>query len=177
MATKKRTTTGSNGKKSTKPKTAAEKRKANQLRDRRRQWSVVLFVVGALLTALAFVREGAPLWMGMRGVLTGLLGFSSYFIGPLVLYWAVLLVLNTTIWDDILRAFVLCATVCGTLTVFSSMDLSQLTLMEALDLIYLHGQSELMSGGVLGMLLGGSLLMLCGRPQPTSFCWCCWRRV
>ncbi len=164
MATKKRTTTGSNGKKSTKPKTAAEKRKANQLRDRRRQWSVVLFVVGALLTALAFVREGAPLWMGMRGVLTGLLGFSSYFIGPLVLYWAVLLVLNTTIWDDILRAFVLCATVCGTLTVFSSMDLSQLTLMEALDLMYLHGQSELMSGGVLGMLLGGSLLMLCGRP-------------
>ena len=165
MATKKRSTTGGSGsKKSTRPKTAAEKRKANQIRDRRRQWSVVLFVVGVLLTALAFVHQGAPLWMGARGVLSGLFGFSAYFLGPLVLYWAVLLVLNTTIWDNVLRAFVLCATVCGTLAVFSSLDLSGLTLMESLDLMYTHGQQELMSGGVLGMLLGGSLLMLCGRP-------------
>ena len=160
MATQKR----SNGKSTAKRKSAAEKRREQEVRDTRRKLSVVLFVVGALLAALAFVKDGSAPWLAARGALMGIFGPCGYALGLFVVYWAVLLVLNTTIWDDILKTMVLFITLCGTLTVFSSLDIAGMDLAQAVQALYSAGQTSLFSGGVLGMILGGTLLMLCGRP-------------
>ena len=160
MATQKR----SNGKSTAKRKSAAEKRREQEVRDTRRKLSVVLFVVGALLAALAFVKDGSAPWLAARGALMGIFGPCGYALGLFVVYWAVLLVLNTTIWDDILKTMVLFITLCGTLTVFSNVDIAGMDLAQAVQALYSAGQTSLFSGGVLGMILGGTLLMLCGRP-------------
>lgn len=157
MATQKR----SNGKSTAKRKSAAEKRREQEVRDTRRKLSVVLFVVGALLAALAFVKDGSAPWLAARGALMGIFGPCGYALGLFVVYWAVLLVLNTTIWDDILKTMVLFITLCGTLTVFSSLDIAGMDLAQAVQALYSAGQTSLFSGGVLGMILGGTLLMLC----------------
>lgn len=158
MATQKR----SNGKSTAKRKSAAEKRREQEVRDTRRKLSVVLFVVGALLAALAFVKDGSAPWLAARGALMGIFGPCGYALGLFVVYWAVLLVLNTTIWDDILKTMVLFITLCGTLTVFSNVDIAGMDLAQAVQALYSAGQTSLFSGGVLGMILGGTLLMLCG---------------
>ena len=160
MATQKR----SNGKSTAKRKSAAEKRREQEVRDTRRKLSVVLFVVGALLAALAFVKDGSAPWLAARGALMGIFGPCGYALGLFVVYWAVLLVLNTTIWDDILKTMVLFITLCGTLTVFSNVDIAGMDLAQAVQALYSTGQTSQISGGVLGMILGGTLLMLCGRP-------------
>ncbi|MBP0980177.1 MAG: hypothetical protein J6Q18_01295, partial [Oscillospiraceae bacterium] len=85
--------TATNKKSSAKPvaKTSGKKRgrpskQGKKQADINRAWSIVMFAMGLLLTVMAFV-EGEKFWAYLReNFMFGVFGFSSYFIGPILLY-------------------------------------------------------------------------------------------
>ena len=104
----------SGGKKKTAARKGGKSAAARRQTKERLQLSVFLFVLGALLTALAFVK-GESLWNHMHQILLGVFGMFGYLLGILVLYWAALVALRQTIADNVVRAFALCLALCGTL--------------------------------------------------------------
>ena len=155
--------------KSTTQKKAAAKRPPARKTSRRRpqpdiaqSWSILLFALGAVLVTMVFV-QGESAWAWLRSALFGVFGLGMYVLGALVLYVAVLVALGKPIWSKCAKTLLLMMFVCGTAVVFSKTDLADHTFWEAVKLLYEQGQGAL-GGGVLGGAVGGSLLVLCGRP-------------
>lgn len=150
--------------------TTAKKSAATQTRTRRRRpqpdiaqsWSILLFGVGAVLATMIFV-QGESAWAWLRSALFGVFGLGMYVLGALVLYVAVLVALGKPIWAKCAKTLLLMMFVCGTAVVFSKTELTGLTFWQAVTALYQQGQGAL-GGGVLGGIVGGSLLVLCGRP-------------
>lgn len=151
----------SGGKKKTAARKGGKSAAARRQTKERLQLSVFLFVLGALLTALAFVK-GESLWNHMHQILLGIFGMFGYLLGILVLYWAALVALRQTIADNVVRAFALCLALCGTLVVFSGPDLEGQGFVGAIKLLYQNGLSSVFGGGVMGAL-GAVLLVYCGK--------------
>ena len=151
----------SGGKKKTAARKGGKSAAARRQTKERLQLSVFLFVLGALLTALAFVK-GESLWNHMHQILLGVFGVFGYLLGILVLYWAALVALRQTIADNVVRAFALCLALCGTLVVFSGPDLEGQGFVGAIKLLYQNGLSSVFGGGVMGAL-GAVLLVYCGK--------------
>ena len=151
----------SGGKKKTAARKGGKSAAARRQTKERLQLSVFLFVLGALLTALAFVK-GESLWNHMHQILLGVFGMFGYLLGILVLYWAALVALRQTIADNVVRAFALCLALCGTLVVFSGPDLEGQGFVGAIKLLYQNGLSSVFGGGVMGAL-GAVLLVYCGK--------------
>ena len=151
----------SGGKKKTAARKGGKSAAARRQTKERLQLSVFLFVLGALLTALAFVK-GESLWNHMHQILLGVFGVFGYLLGILVLYWAALVALRQTIADNVVRAFALCLALCGTLVVFSGPDLEGQGFVGAIKLLYQTGLSSVFGGGVMGAL-GAVLLVYCGK--------------
>lgn len=128
-----------------------------------RSWSILLFCLGAVFTAMAFV-EGASLWLWLHDAAFGLLGLAAYLLGPALLYIAVQVALERPFLRQAGRLLLAAMFFCGTLVVFSKLELTGLEFGEAVKLLYQHGQQNPVSGGLLGGVFGGSLLALCGRP-------------
>ena len=125
-------------------------------------WSILLFGVGAVLVAMIFV-QGESAWAWLRAALFGVFGLGMYVLGALVLYVAVLVALGQPIWARCAKALLLMMFVCGTAVVFSHINLTDMDFLQVVQALYAQGQSAL-GGGVLGGVVGGSLLALCGRP-------------
>ncbi len=125
-------------------------------------WSILLFGLGAVLLAMAFV-PGESAWAVVRGVLFGVFGLSMYLLGPLMLYIAVLVALGRPIWARCAKSLLLMMLICGTAIVFSKIDLVGMTFGEVIGALYANGQT-LFGGGLLGGIIGGTLLALCGHP-------------
>ncbi len=134
---------------------------AHRQTSQRLQLSVFLFVLGALLTALAFVK-GESLWNHLHQGLLGVFGLFGYLLGILVLYWAALVALRQTIADNVAKAFALCLALCGTLVVFSGLELEGQSLTQCLQTLYQSGLDSVFGGGVMGAL-GAVLLVFCGK--------------
>ena len=155
-------------KSSTQKKSAAKRPPARRPSRRRPQpdiaqsWSILLFGVGAVLVTMIFV-QGESLWAWLRSALFGVFGLGMYVLGALVLYVAVLVALAKPIWGKCAKTLLLMMFVCGTAVVFSHTELADHTFWETVKLLYEQGQGAL-GGGVLGGVVGGSLLVLCGRP-------------
>lgn len=128
-----------------------------------RTWSILLFAQGLILLAMAFI-PGESAWYWMHNVLRGVFGVTSYVVGIFVLYWAVLVALEQPILQRCLKDLALLTFVCGTLVVFSKLDLTGMNFQEIVGALYANGQNAILGGGVLGGLFGGTMLMLCGRP-------------
>ena len=125
-------------------------------------WSILLFGLGAVLVAMIFV-EGESAWAWMRAALFGVFGLGMYVLGLLVLYVAVLVALGLPIWSKCAKALCLMMFLCGTAVVFSRVNLSGMDFVQVVKALYEQGQGAL-GGGVLGGVVGGTLLVLCGRP-------------
>ena len=54
--------------------------------------------------------------------------------------------------------------VCGTVIVFSDIQPQGLSALQMLSACYANGVNAWLSGGAMGFVLGGVLLLLCGRP-------------
>ncbi len=167
MAEKKKT--ASRGKKPGRPKgSGSSSRSAPKSRARRPQpdvaqsWSILLFGIGAVLVAMIFV-EGESVWAMLRNTLFGVFGMSMYLLGPVVLYVAVLVALGRPIWSRCAKTLLLMMLICGTAIVFSKIDLAGMKFGEMVSALYANGQT-LFGGGVLGGIIGGTLLLLCGHP-------------
>ena len=152
MATKK-TSTRKNG---------SGSRRRRPQPDIAQSWSILLFGLGAVLVAMIFV-EGESAWAWMRAALFGVFGLGIYVLGLLVLYVAVLVALGLPIWSKCAKALCLMMFLCGTAVVFSRVNLSGMDFVQVVKALYEQGQGAL-GGGVLGGVVGGTLLVLCGRP-------------
>ena len=117
---------------------------------------------GLLLMVLAFV-PGISAWKVLHDVLFGLFGCGSFVLGAAVCYLAVLYTRGEDLLPRILKLVLGLLFASGTVVVFSDLptDVPAATMVAA---CYQNGVNALLGGGALGAVLGGNLLLLCGRP-------------
>lgn len=151
MATKKR--------KSTKRRTSARRKKAEQ----RLPAGLGTLFGGLLLMVLAFV-QGDSAWRVLHNVLFGLFGCGSFVLGAAVCCLAVLYTRGEELLSRILKLVLGLIFVCGTVIVFSDIQPQGLSALQMLSACYANGVNAWLSGGAIGFVLGGVLLLLCGRP-------------
>ena len=151
MATKKR--------KSTARRTAARRKKAEQ----RLPAGLGTLFGGLLLMVLAFV-QGDSVWRVLHDVLFGMFGCGSFVLGAAVCCLAVLYTRGEELLSHILKLVLGLIFVCGTIIVFSDIQPKGQSAFQMLAACYANGVNAWLSGGAMGFVLGGVLLLLCGRP-------------
>ena len=80
-----------------------EKRREELMREnerRRHTTSVIMFAVGVLLTAFAFIGDAAAAepnaWDVIHGILDGIFGITAFAVGPVLIYIAVMISADKT---------------------------------------------------------------------------------
>lgn len=140
-------------------------------RDRRRRniWSVILFALGVLLIAFAFIgsadAESPTAWDAVHSFFRGIFGVTVFFVGPIFIYVAVMIALDkgkstvsVKIFQLVLFLFLLSAAI-------QILFIGQIGSPEAdgfggvISEVYDAGR-HLSGGGVLSILLGFPLLLL-----------------
>ena len=138
---------------------ASRRKKRSQ--DRMPAGLVTLFA-GLVLMALAFV-PGSSAWRTMHDVLFGLFGCGSFVVGAALCYLAILYTRGEDLLPHIAKLMLGLIFASGTVIVFSDIPADQ-TAAQMTAACYQNGMSAWLSGGALGAVLGGTLLLLCGRP-------------
>ena len=151
MAKRKRKTSG---------RSTASRRK-NRTQDRMPAGLITLFA-GLVLMALAFV-PGSSAWRTMHDVLFGVFGCGSFVLGAALCYLAILYTRGEDLLPHIAKLVLGLIFASGTVIVFSDIPTDQ-TAAQMTATCYHNGMSAWLSGGALGAVLGGTLLLLCGRP-------------
>ena len=111
---------------------------------------------------LAFVR-GDSVWRVLHDVLFGLFGCGSFVLGAAVCCLAVLYTRGEELLSRILKLVLGLIFVCGTVIVFSDIQPQGLSALQNAFRRCITA-SVWLSGGAMGFVLGGVLLLLCGRP-------------
>ena len=151
MATKKR--------KSTVRRAASRKKQAQQ----RLPAGLGTLFAGLLLIVLAFV-QGDSVWRALHDVLFGLFGCGSFVLGAAVCCLAVQYTRGEDLLPKIFKLVLGLIFASGTVIVFSGIQPQGLSAFQMVAACYENGVSAWLGGGALGAALGGSLLLLCGRP-------------
>ena len=151
MATKKR--------KSTARRAASRKKQAQQ----RLPAGLGTLFAGLLLIVLAFV-QGDSVWRALHDVLFGLFGCGSFALGAAVCCLAVQYTRGEDLLPKIFKLVLGLIFANGTVIVFSGIQPQGLSAFQMVAACYENGVSAWLGGGALGAVLGGSLLLLCGRP-------------
>ena len=151
MATKKR--------KSTARRAASRKKQAQQ----RLPAGLGTLFAGLLLIVLAFV-QGDSVWRALHDVLFGLFGCGSFVLGAAVCCLAVQYTWGEDLLPKIFKLVLGLIFASGTVIVFSGIQPQGLSAFQMAAACYENGVSAWLGGGALGAVLGGSLLLLCGRP-------------
>ena len=151
MATKKR--------KSTARRAASRKKQAQQ----RLPAGLGTLFAGLLLVVLAFV-QGDSVWRALHDVLFGLFGCGSFVLGAAVCCLAVQYTRGEDLLPKIFKLVLGLIFASGTVIVFSGIQPQGLSAFQIAAACYENGVSAWLGGGALGAVLGGSLLLLCGRP-------------
>ena len=123
---------------------------------------LVTLFAGLVLMALAFV-PGSSAWRTMHDVLFGLFGCGSFVMGAALCYLAILYTRGEDLLPHIAKLMLGLIFASGTVIVFSDIPADQ-TAAQMTAACYQNGISAWLSGGALGAVLGGTLLLLCGRP-------------
>ena len=155
MAKRKRKTSG---------RSTASRRK-NWTQDRMPAGLITLFA-GLVLMALAFV-PGSSAWRTMHDVLFGVFGCGSFVLGAALCYLAILYTRGQDLLMQVFKLLLGLIFASGTVIVFSDIP-ADLTAAQMIAACYQNGANAWLGGGVLGTLLGGNLLLLCGRPAVLS---------
>lgn len=151
MATRKR--------KSTARRTSSRKKRAEQ----RLPAGLGTLFAGLLLVVLAFV-EGDSAWRALHNVLFGLFGCGSFVLGAAVCCLAVQYTRGEDLLPKIFKLALGLIFASGTVIVFSGIQPQGLSAFQMVAACYQNGVDTWIGGGALGALLGGNLLLLCGRP-------------
>ena len=151
---------------------------------------VALFGVGALLIALLFVPGNAILGMVRRAIF-GVFGFSAYFLGISFVCLAVVYAQRRSLRAALVKILLGMALLSGLMILFSTFSLAEIReitvqpdgtksglmnllssllqpwrkVLAVLQPFYANGTKAGFCGGVMGLLLGGGLLALFGRPM------------
>ena len=153
-------------------KSSTEMKKSEALaRNKRRRniWSVILFAIGLMFTAFSFIgnvhSEEPNMWDYIHGFFCGVFGATVFFIGPLLIYVAIMISLDkgkstikARIFQIILFIFLLSAAI-------QIIFIGQVASPEAdnfgkvISEVYTSG-TYLSGGGVCSLLIGFPLLLL-----------------
>ena len=148
--TKKKTATKSTattGKKRGRPSKQAKKQA-----DINRAWSIVMFAMGLVLTAMAFV-PGEKFWAYLReNFMFGVFGFSSYLIGPILLYIGALTVTDKPVRLKMFWATGFVLLVSNFMQIFFVGDVAGATFAEMLMELHKLGRTVNVSGGLLAVI-------------------------
>ena len=123
---------------------------------------LITLFAGLVLMALAFV-PGSSAWRTMHDVLFGVFGCGSFVLGAALCYLAILYTRGEDLLPHIAKLALGLIFASGTVIVFSDIPTDQ-TAAQMTAACYHNGMSAWLSGGALGAVLGGTLLLLCGRP-------------
>ncbi len=149
-----------------------EKRREELMREnerRRHTTSVIMFAIGVLLTAFSFIGDAAVqetnAWDAIHGFLGGLFGITSFAVGPVVIYIAVMISADktkATISKRMIQLtliLLLAAAAAQVLFVGSIGDpeAAEATFGDTLGYIYDKGKA-LSGGGIAGLIIGAPLL-------------------
>ena len=151
MATKKR--------KSTARRASSRKKRAEQ----RLPAGLGTLFAGLLLVVLAFV-QGDSVWRVLHDVLFGLFGCGSFVLGAAVCCLALQYTRGEDLIPKIFKLVLGLVFASGTVIVFSGIQTQGLSAFQIVAACYRNGVDAWLGGGALGALLGGNLLLLCGRP-------------
>mgnify|MGYP007033572253 CR=1 FL=1 len=117
---------------------------------------------GLLLIVLAFV-EGSSVWKALHEVLFGLFGCGSFVLGAAICYLAILYTRGEDLISQMFKLMLGLVFASGTVIVFSEIP-ADIPAARMVAECYQNGVHAWLGGGAIGALLGGNLLLLCGRP-------------
>ena len=137
--------------------------RARQQTQRRLLTSSITLFAGILLVLLAFV-DGQSVWHAAHDWLFGLFGAGSFVLGPAVCYMAVLTAREEPILGAAVKLALGMIFLSGAAVVFSDIPTRNMNFVQMGLACYDNGVNAWFGGGSLGGLLGGTLLLLCGRP-------------
>lgn len=151
----------------------SEKRKAEMLKhneQRRHTASVVLFALGVLILAFTLFgnTEGEALsaWDAIHSFIFGIFGLSSFFVGPIIIYIAIMISADrtkATISKRMLQLILMILLIsAAALVIFvgtaTNPDIEEPTLSDTIVYAYENGV-KCIGGGVIGLVLGAPLLL------------------
>ena len=151
---------------------ALERKKAELMRanaKRRHTISVILFAAGLLILALACIGDAAAekpsAWDLIHGFLYGVFGLSAFFVGPVLIYIAVMIsadMTRATVTKRMVQMILLILLLCAASQVFFVGCIGDPTAQDAglgEKIAYTYSRGKILSGGgVAGLVLGIPLL-------------------
>ena len=155
MATKKSSTKKTASRSNTRYKKATyNAKKANTL-------SLILFAVGLLLIAFSIpFNTDAAGWVFIHELLCGLFGFAVFLVGPILIYFAIMLSLNRqgNLYNKLTLTVVFLLIICGLCLVFYKKPVGD-GFIDKLG--WLYGQGiDLKGGGLFSAIFGWSLISI-----------------
>lgn len=146
----------SSGKKRGRPsKKSAKKAEIN------RSWSIVMCAVGVLFLALCLI-EGQNAWTMIRKSLFGIFGFTSYIVGPVLIYLAVLTATDKPVKWKMAQAGCFILLVSAFVQIFFAPEMVETSFFKSVGELYTQGSKNLFSGGLLSGIIASPLLLLFG---------------
>ncbi|MBQ7903348.1 MAG: DNA translocase FtsK [Oscillospiraceae bacterium] len=150
---KKTTASKSNAKTATGKKRGRPSKQTKKKADINRAWSIVMFAFGLILTAMAFV-PGEKFWAYLRlNFLLGVFGFSSYFIGPVLLYIGALTVSDKPVKLKMFWATGFILLLSNFMQIFFIGDPPGADIAEKLIALHTLGKTTVFSGGAVSCTL------------------------
>ena len=134
-----------------------------QEKSSRQLWAVLLFVLGLLLLALTIV-DGPAVWGGIRQIMYGLFGVSTFMLPLSILFLAIMTTLDRplgSIKHKVWQSGVLVALVCALIQIFMIGEPQGENFIDTLVRIYQNG-TIYKGGGLAGALIGWPLTAACG---------------
>ena len=126
--------------------------------------SIPLAAIGILAIAFVIV-PGQSVWSAIRSGLFGVFGILTYFVGPFLIYVAYLMASGYLVGKFVAKAFLL-ALVCSSVpVVFSAFKIGDSSFIQVVQTLFAWGQTRFWAGGVVGGVIGATLVALCGRPR------------
>lgn len=151
---------------------AAGTKKAEALaRNKRRRnvWSVILFAIGLMILGFSLIgnidAEEPNMWDYIHGFFCGVFGATVFFVGPIIIYFAVMISLDkgkSTISSNVLRLIFFVLLLSGAIQIFF---IGQVASPEAegfggaISEVYGRG-THLSGGGVISLIVAFPLLLL-----------------
>lgn len=155
-----------------KASSAAEARRAEALEKNKRRrniWSVVLFAIGLLVTAFSFFgnahSENPNMWDHIHGFICGVFGATAFFIGPFIIYVAIMISLDKVKSTIAARIVQIIAFIFLLSAAIQIIFIGQTASPEAEGFAEIVGElydngMNLSGGGVASLLIGFPLLLL-----------------
>ncbi len=137
-------------------------KKAQKQAEINRAWSILMFAFGVLLMAMAFV-PGENFWAYLReNFLFGVFGFSSYFIGIVLLYIGYLTAFGRPVKRKMFWAFGFILLLSSFVQIFFTGDIAGTTLPQQVKELIELGKTTTLSGGLMAGVIAIPMRRLFG---------------